>query len=160
MTASVIWLPSGARSSMCSRSLIPCPRSAKLPWFTALWCQDCHDADDHNALQSTVEIDWKSYEKEVDPQVLKAFRDSFSCKMHMLLSFGNGCCSYNTQLLLCITSFAICAKMSVVNVTSYAAMDFPAYDASSLANEAEQKLSEIIKQVGQACSKTLAVMIS
>ena len=26
------------------------------------------------------EIDWKSYEKEVDPQVLKLFKDSFACK--------------------------------------------------------------------------------
>lgn len=29
-------------------------------------------------LQASADIDWKSYEKEVDPQVLKAFRDSFS----------------------------------------------------------------------------------
>ncbi len=33
-----------------------------------------------SAVQSSGEIDWKSYEKEVDPQVLKLFKDSFACK--------------------------------------------------------------------------------
>ena len=33
-----------------------------------------------SAMQSSGEIDWKSYEKEVDPQVLKLFKDSFACK--------------------------------------------------------------------------------
>lgn len=33
------------------------------------------------AAQSSAEIDWKSYEKEVDPEVLKMFKDSFSCKL-------------------------------------------------------------------------------
>lgn len=31
-------------------------------------------------VQSGGDIDWKSYEKEVDPEVLKMFKDSFSCK--------------------------------------------------------------------------------
>lgn len=31
-------------------------------------------------MQSSGDIDWKSYEKEVDPQVLKLFRDSFTCE--------------------------------------------------------------------------------
>lgn len=33
------------------------------------------------AVQSSAEIDWKSYEKEVDPEVLKMFKDSFSCRL-------------------------------------------------------------------------------
>lgn len=33
-----------------------------------------------SAVQSSGEIDWKSYEKEVGPQVLKLFKDSFACK--------------------------------------------------------------------------------
>lgn len=32
------------------------------------------------AAQSSGEIDWKSYEKQVDPEVLKMFKDSYSCK--------------------------------------------------------------------------------
>lgn len=33
------------------------------------------------AMQSSGEIDWKSYEKEVDPEVLKMFKDSFACEL-------------------------------------------------------------------------------
>ena len=32
-------------------------------------------------MQSTGDIDWKKYEKDVDPQVLKMFRESFECKL-------------------------------------------------------------------------------
>ncbi|KAL3145748.1 hypothetical protein ABBQ38_015128 [Trebouxia sp. C0009 RCD-2024] len=62
--------------------------------------------------QSSAEIDWKSYEKEVDPEVLKMFKDSFS------------------------------------------SLDFPMYDASALAKDAETKLDGIIKQAEELTAQS------
>lgn len=57
-------------------SLCPVISFAAMLYFTL----SRHHSAIGSAVQSSGEIDWKSYEKEVDPQVLKLFKDSFACK--------------------------------------------------------------------------------
>lgn len=54
------------------------------------------------------------------------------------------------------TAFARQLVFDALSMT--AALDFPAYDPSALANEAEQKLNDVIKQV-QLCAPSFAVKI-
>ena len=82
-------------------------------------------------MQSGGDIDWQSYEKEVDPEVLKMFKDSFSCKSPH-------------------TAYGVAGKQQSKTGIGNAALDFPEYDASALATEAESKLDGIIKQVCMA----------
>jgi len=79
------------------------------------------------ALQSSGDIDWKSYEKEVDPQVLKLFKDSFNCKSFAVHGVALDC------LYLLIMSAQDLISLTAV---SLAALDFPMYDAGALAKEA------------------------